>query len=123
MRRLALILVGLACVVTLGAVADGPALQFPQVKKYGGIAQVPNAAEPPRRDAKIIFDITADSKPDEVTKGLESVARYLNLNSEAGLKPADVKLALVLHGAATKAALGDAAYEKHTAAQRIRTWS
>ncbi|WP_425613667.1 DsrE family protein [Anatilimnocola sp. NA78] len=116
MRGLALILAGLASVATLGVIAEGPVFHFPQVKTYGGIAPVPNAAEAPRRGAKIIFDITADSKPDEVNKGLESVARYLNLNADAGLKPADAKLALVLHGAATKAALGDAAYEKHTAA-------
>lgn len=118
MRGLALVLAGLASVVTLRAIADEPPFHFPQVKKYGGIAQVPYAAEPPRRGAKIIFDITADSKPDEVNKGLESVARYLNLNAEAGHKPVEVKLALVLHGGATKTALGDAAYEKHTAATK-----
>lgn len=54
--------------------------------------------------------------PDELNKGLESVARYLNLNAEAGFKPADAKLALVLHGGATKAALGDEAYAKYMAA-------
>ena len=39
----------------------------------------------------------------------------MNLNAAAGLQPTDVKLALVLHGGATKAALGDEAYAKHTA--------
>ena len=91
---------------------------FRRWRSYGGIVRTPDAAEPPRRGAKIVFDITADSKPEEVNKGLESVARYLNLNAEAGFKPADVKLALVLHGGATKAALSDAAYAKHTAAKK-----
>lgn len=118
MRILALVLAGLVSVAALGAVADGPAFVFPQVARFGGIVAVPGAAEPPRRGAKIVFDIVADSKPDELNKGLESVARYLNLNAEAGHKPADVKLALVLHGSATKAALGDAAYAKHTAATK-----
>jgi intracellular sulfur oxidation DsrE/DsrF family protein len=118
MRGLALILAGLTAVATLGAVAEGPFFHFPQVKKYGGIARIPHAVEPPRHGAKVIFDITADSKPEEVNKGIETVARYLNLNAEAGHKPSDVKLALVLHGSATKAALGDAAYEKHTAATK-----
>ncbi len=49
---------------------------FPQVAHYGGIVRIPNAAEPARRGTKIIFDITADSKPEELNKGLESVARY-----------------------------------------------
>lgn len=118
MRWLALMVAALASVAAWGAEADGQDFQFPQVKKFGGIARVPEAAEPPRRGAKIIFDITADSKPDELNKGLESVARYLNLNAEAGHKPADAKLALVLHGGATKAALADAAYVKHTAAKK-----
>ncbi len=118
MRGLALAFAGLAAVAASGAVADGPVFLFPQVARFGGIVPTPNAAEPPRRGAKIVFDITADSKPEEVNKGLESVARYLNLNAEAGLKPADAKLALVLHGGATKAALGDEAYAKHTATMK-----
>jgi intracellular sulfur oxidation DsrE/DsrF family protein len=116
MRGLALFFAGLASLAAYGAVADSPTFHFPQVAGYGGIARTPNAAEPPRRGAKITFDIAADSKPDEVNKGLEGVARYLNLNAEAGFKPQDVKLALVLHGGATKAALNDAAYAKHTTA-------
>lgn len=118
MRTWTLILVGLGAAGAYGAVADGPTLLFPQVAHYGGIAPTLDAAQPPRRGAKIVFDITADSKPDEVNKGLESVARYLNLNAEAGLRPADVNLALVLHGEATKGALGDSAYAKHTTASK-----
>ncbi|QDU28530.1 DsrE/DsrF-like family protein [Anatilimnocola aggregata] len=118
MRGLALVFAGLVSVATYGAVADGPAFVFPQIARFGGIVRTPEAAEPPRRGAKIVFDIVADSKHDELNKGLESVARYLNLNAEAGHKPADVKLALVLHGSATKAALGDTAYAKHTAATK-----
>ena len=118
MRGLALAFAGLAAVAASGAVADGPVFLFPQVARFGGIVRTPDAAEPPRRGAKIVFDITADSKPEELNKGLESVARYLNLNAEAGLKPSDVKLALVLHGGATKAALDDEAYSKHTAAMK-----
>jgi intracellular sulfur oxidation DsrE/DsrF family protein len=96
--------------------AEEPTFEFPQVAGYGGVVAIQGAAELPRRGAKIVFDITSDSKPEEVNKGLEAVARYLNLNAQAGHKPSDVKLALVLHGGATKAALGDTAYAKHTSA-------
>ena len=116
MRGWSLVVVGLTSVATYGAVSDGPTFLFPQVAHYGGIVRIPDAAEPARRGTKIVFDITADNKPEEVNKGLESVARYLNLNAEAGFKPADMKLALVLHGAATKFALSDSAYAKHTSA-------
>ncbi len=118
MRGLSLVFAGLISVATYGAVADGPVFHFPQIARFGGIVRTPDAAEPPRQGAKIVFDIVADSKPEELNKGLESVARYLNLNAEAGHKPADVKLALVLHGSATKAALGDVAYAKHTSASK-----
>ena len=114
MRNLAWTLAGLVSVAAFAAAADDPAFHFPQVAGYGGIVRIPGAAEPPRRGAKIVFDITAEGKPDEVNKGLESVARYLNLNADAGFQPADVKLTLVLHGGATKSALGDASYAKHT---------
>ena len=118
MRGLVLVFAGVAAAVASGTVAEGPIFRFPQIVRYGGIVGTPKAAEPPRRGAKIVFDIVADSKPEELNKGLESVARYLNLNAEAGHKPADVKLALVLHGSATKAALGDVGYAKHTTATR-----
>ncbi len=117
MRISILLLAGIISIAATVPVVDGPAVLFPQVRNYGGIVRTPDAAEPPRRGAKIIFDITADGEPDELNKGLESVARYLNLNAEAGFRPADVKLALVLHGPATKVALGDSAYGKHTAAK------
>lgn len=123
MRSLALLFTGLVSVMAVGAIADGPAVVFPQVARYGGIVRTPQAAEPPQSGAKIIFDIVAEGKPEELNKGLESVARYLNLNAEAGFKPADVKLALVLHGGSTKSALADAAYAKHTAATKNPTWS
>ena len=112
MRGLALFLAGVAA---YGAVAEGPSFLFPQVAGYGGIVRTPDAAEPPRRGAKVVFDITAESKPDEVNKGLEGVARYLNLHADAGFSPKDVKLALVLHGGATKAALHDSAFAKQSA--------
>jgi intracellular sulfur oxidation DsrE/DsrF family protein len=116
MRRLSLALAGFVSVAALGLAADSPTFVFPQIARHGGVVHLPKAAEPPRRGAKLVFDITADSQPSEVNKGLESVARYLNLHADAGHRPADVKLALVLHGGATKAALHDAAYAKHTAA-------
>ncbi len=118
MRSLALLFAGLFSVITARAVADGPTVIFPQVARYGGIVRTPQAAEPPQSGAKIVFDIVAESKPEDLNKGLESVARYLNLNAEAGFKASEVKLALVLHGGATKAALTDAAYAKHAAAAK-----
>jgi hypothetical protein len=64
MRGLALVFAGLVSVATYGAAADGPAFTFPRIARFGGIVRTPKAGEPPRRGAKIVFDIVADSKPE-----------------------------------------------------------
>jgi intracellular sulfur oxidation DsrE/DsrF family protein len=85
-------------------------LVYPLVPGHGGVVPLPRAAEQPRKGAKAVFDITADAKSGEVNKGLEQVARLLNLYGAAGLTARDVRIAAVLHGAADKAVLSDAAY-------------
>jgi intracellular sulfur oxidation DsrE/DsrF family protein len=94
--------------------AEEPTFSYPLIAGYGGVASLPRAVEQPSKGVKVVFDITADTKPDEVNRGLESVARYLNLNAQAGNAAGDVKLALVLHGGATKCALSDEAFRRHT---------
>lgn len=94
--------------------AEPPASQSPLIEGYGGVAPVPNAAEFPRRNAKVVFDIVSSSDPEEVNRGLESVARYLNLHAQAGHGAENVRIALVLHGGATRCALEDSAYAKAT---------
>jgi intracellular sulfur oxidation DsrE/DsrF family protein len=101
----------LATVVAQGQSPPGKTgLVYPLVPGHGGVVPLPEAAEQPRNGAKAVFDITADAKPGEVNKGLEQVARLLNLYGAAGLKAGDVKIAAVLHGEADKAVLSDAAY-------------
>jgi uncharacterized protein len=95
-----------------------PRLTFPIVPGVGGVVPLPKAAEPPRKGAKVVFDITADSKAGDVNRGLERVARLLNLYGAAGLKASDVKIALVLHGEATRAVLIDEAYREKAGANR-----
>jgi intracellular sulfur oxidation DsrE/DsrF family protein len=99
---------------TVGAHGQPPpgktGLVYPLVPGHGGVVLLPRAAEQPRKGAKAVFDITADAEPGEVNKGLEQVARLLNLYGAAGLKAGDVKIAAVCHGAADKAVLSDAAY-------------
>lgn len=86
-------------------------LAFPIIPKHGGVLPSPNAVEQPRAGAKVVFDTTADAKPAEINKGLDRVARLLNLYGVAGLKAQDVKITIVLHGEGTKTVLNDTAYE------------
>ena len=86
-------------------------LVFPIVDGIGGVLPRPQAAEQPRAGAKVVFDVTNDTKSADINKGLDRVARLLNLYGSAGLKASDVKIALVLHGESTKAALSDSSYK------------
>jgi ubiquinone/menaquinone biosynthesis C-methylase UbiE/intracellular sulfur oxidation DsrE/DsrF family protein len=88
-----------------------PQLKFPIILKHGGVIPRPKAVEQPRASAKVVFDATADAKPSDLNKGLDRVARLLNLYGTAGLKAQDVKIAIVIHGEATKSVLNDAAYK------------
>jgi intracellular sulfur oxidation DsrE/DsrF family protein len=100
----------LSLAVLSGAAGAEPELVYPRIKGYGGVVPLPKAAEQPRKGAKVVFDITADAKADEVNKGLVRAARLLNLYAAAGLADGDVAVALVLHGEATRAALADKPY-------------
>ena len=89
-----------------------PHLLFPIIPNNGGVVSRPKAAEQPQVGAKVVFDVTADAKQDVINKGLDRAARLLNLYGAAGLKSSDLKIALVLHGEATKAALNDQEYKE-----------
>lgn len=107
--------------LTASAVARQPSgdkLVYPIVPNVGGVVPLPDAAEQPRKRAKVIFEITADARPVDLNKGVERVARLLNLYGAAGLKASDVKIAMVLHGGATKSALSDAAYKQRSGAEK-----
>jgi intracellular sulfur oxidation DsrE/DsrF family protein len=116
--RLAAITLALMGLVSLTlARGEEPVFSYLLIKGYGGVVSLPNAAEQPTRGAKVVFDITVDSSPGEVNRGLESVARYLNLGAQAGNRPGDCQLTLVIHGGATKCALTDEAYQRHAQAE------
>jgi len=104
-------------VLALGAAAQSEPVQqafhFPWIEGFGGVAKVPHAVEPPRAGTKVVFDITSDTVADKPNKGLESVARYLNLHADAGLAHDQLEAVVVLHGGATKAALKDEAFARH----------
>jgi ubiquinone/menaquinone biosynthesis C-methylase UbiE/intracellular sulfur oxidation DsrE/DsrF family protein len=89
----------------------GPQLSFPIIPDQGGALPLPKAVEQPRTGVKVVMDATADSKPAEVNKGLERVARLLNLYGVTKLQASDIRITIVLHGEATKSVLKDAAYK------------
>jgi intracellular sulfur oxidation DsrE/DsrF family protein len=108
-----------AAVLCLSGMAQADeTLVYPIIPNVGGVVPLPDAAEQPRKGAKVVFDITADTKPADLNKGLERVARLLNLYGSAGLKASDVKIALVVHGEATKSVLANDIYRSKFATDK-----
>lgn len=109
---------GLSGLLLASSSTSSPEMAFSRIAKYGGVADVANAVDPPRPDAKVVFDIAAEGAADAVHPGIESVARYVNLHAAAGHASAGLKISAVLHGGATNAALTDAAYKEHLEVDR-----
>ena len=66
----------------------------------------------PGETLRVVFDVAA--APDEYSMGnhrLETAARFLNLNARAGVPASEMRVEIVLHGRATRAALADDAFE------------
>lgn len=73
---------------------EKPKFQHRLIKNHGGIVVLPKAAHQPKKDSTVLIDITKD---DKAGAGFDN----------------GFKMAIILHGSATKAALSHEAYAKH----------
>jgi hypothetical protein len=106
-------LVGLALFAGMVLGNAGPANKTtapPEIEGHGKVTPFADAPEQPRDGSKIVVDLTAGGPPDQLNKGLEKVARFVNIYSQAGKQPARAKICVVLHGEATGLSLNDAAH-------------
>jgi len=95
--------------------AEGPDYRHAVIKSHGGTVVLPDAAHQPKRNSKVLLDITSDSKSGSVIKGLDRAALILNQYAQADAGPENgFQVAIILHGPATKAALSHEAYARHT---------
>jgi len=89
--------------------------QFPIVKGYGGIFEIPDATEnpDPHADYKIIVDLTFSSEdPTKVNRMVDNIARMINLHGLAGIPKENIKVKVVVHGGAIFTVLKDESFEK-----------
>jgi intracellular sulfur oxidation DsrE/DsrF family protein len=94
-----------------------PSFQFPLIQKHGGIVTVPKASQQPKKNSKVLLDITSEEQSGGVIKGFDRAALILNQYTKAGAGIDNgFKMVLVLHGPATKAILNNEAYVKHSGA-------
>ena len=88
----------------------------PVVENFGPVFSVPEGSFnlESNRQYKVLMDIgKGPDDPSELNRYIESAARFLNMQSRNGIKPENIKLAFVLHGSGTHAALNDKAYSEH----------
>ena len=88
----------------------------PAVENFGPVFAVPEGSFnlEPDRQYKVLMDIgKGPDDPSALNRYIESAARFLNMQSRNGIKPENIKLAIVLHGSGTHAALNDEAYSEH----------
>ena len=86
----------------------------PIIKDYGTINAIDNVYMPDKNiDYKIVIDLKpSNDKFDQVNKGLNNVARLLNLHGVAGITKEQLHVAVVLHYTATPIVLNNKGYQK-----------
>lgn len=88
----------------------------PVINSFGPVFPVNDPDFPTRVDTvhRAVFDVGAAPANDVVNSKIETLARFLNMHAQAGVESQKMKLALVLHGEAGRAALTNDAYrERH----------
>ncbi|MFD2203593.1 DsrE family protein [Shivajiella indica] len=89
--------------------------QFPIVKGFGGIYEIPEATErpDPKTEFKIIIDlVSAADDPKQVNRMVDNIARMVNLHGIAGVPKENIKVKVAVHGGAIFSILDDSNYEK-----------
>lgn len=62
---------------------------------------------------KVIFDVyTDEKKTDQMNPLINTVARFMNMHAQTGVKEDNMDIVLVLHGPATKNALKETVFKK-----------
>ncbi|WP_081610469.1 DsrE family protein [Mariniradius saccharolyticus] len=89
--------------------------QFPIVKGFGGIYEIPEATERPDPNGKfkIVIDLASPADdPKQINRMVDNIARMINLHGIGGVKHEHIQVKVAVHGGAVFSILGDAYYEK-----------
>ncbi len=104
----------LALILPVAAAAE-TAVRGPVIENFGPTFAVADRdVDPPEGFVyKAVFDVVQSGKEtDQLSRRLESVARFLNMHARNGVDPERMQLAVVLHGKAARDALSNAAYQR-----------
>jgi intracellular sulfur oxidation DsrE/DsrF family protein len=105
----------LAFLLSISLNVFGQTPQFPIVKGYGGIFEIPEATErpDPTLEYKIIVDLTSPADDNkQISRWVDNVARMINLHGLAGVPKEHIKVKVVIHGGAIFTLLNHENYAK-----------
>lgn len=99
--------------ISLSAHSQTPSAKI--ISDYGVINSIPDAEEFPdqKLEYKIVIDIMAGAKSDELNPGLNNIARLLNLHAEGGVSKENIHVVAVIHNKATPTILSNEDYKEH----------
>lgn len=89
--------------------------QFPLVKDFGGIYEVPGATERPdgSLDYYILVDMTTAGEDNaEISRWVDNIARMMNLHGLAGVSKERMHVKVVVHGGAIATVMNNEVYQK-----------
>jgi intracellular sulfur oxidation DsrE/DsrF family protein len=101
-------------VISFSAKAQILTRVYPVIKSFGGIFEVPYAAEKPdpSMNYNIIIEVEKESdKPDTINWALHNVARLINLHVMGGVPASKLNIILAIHGGATYTAMNADSYK------------
>jgi intracellular sulfur oxidation DsrE/DsrF family protein len=110
-RRLAV----LGFILSLSIQVQAQTPQYPVVKGFGGIYEIPEATErpDPSLEYKIIVDLTSGAEDNkQISRWVDNVARMMNLHGLAGVPKEKIKVKVIIHGGAIFTLLNDDNYTK-----------
>ena len=104
----------LAILLALPVQADEPETG-PVISGFGPTYPVPEGSLnlDPSQEYRIVMDVgQGPDDPAKMNHYIESAARFLNMHARNGIKPENLKMAVVLHGSATRSALNESAHRE-----------
>lgn len=103
-----------AVMVLLAAVPAAAQMQDRAVPGHGAFTSLPTAGEQPEagRVYEIIFDVSQGGADGQPSRGLDRVARFVNMLAAGGVDLDHRRIVAVVHGAATPSVMTDEAWAR-----------
>lgn len=111
--RYLLLFILLICLHSQAVIAQEA--QFPIVKGFGGIYEIPESTEnpDPNGEFRIIIDLVSGAEdPKQINRMVDNIARMMNLHGLGGVKKENLHVKVAVHGGAVFSILNDDFYQK-----------